>query len=356
MTFLDRLVSPSGRHLPIASEISALGTGMLGAERDRYTRPPPLLPVFIVAQYKCGTSWLLAALAAHPDMVGIREIDVIRGAYRSEDDQLRPASPEERLEYFFGRTAWCPEYPPPDALPRRPGDLSKPQGYSDLPPDVMSNLHDAIESAGTPLQALDAFVRGVTPTGPDAPKQIVLKAADQIAVFDALGEWAPTAKKLAITRDGRDAAISALHYKRLMRDRPWSTGLSDYPSLVKGWAHIARMLATRVRMGDLRLVRYEDVTADFFGTIRSILTWLGLDADEATLAAIERRSSFERKTGRPRGTPGEGILRKGAVGEWMDTLEDDEQEEAWQLAGRELEAFGYTRSGAIAPLPDDLTG
>ena len=112
------------------------------------------------------------------------------------------------------------------------------------------------------------------------------------------------------------------------------------------------MVAALARSGELRVVRYEDLTRDFGGTLKPLLSWLQLDASDSVIEAINAKSSFEATTGRPRGTDGEGPRRKGAVGEWVDALSKEDKAKAWSLAGEQLSALGYTQDGRFMPLPE----
>jgi len=68
-------------------------------------RPAGPDPVFIVGLYKNGTSWLLSALAAHPQFSALRELDVLRSVGGRTGQRLLPR--RERLMNVFGRSAFC---------------------------------------------------------------------------------------------------------------------------------------------------------------------------------------------------------------------------------------------------------
>ena len=67
---------------------------------------------------------------------------------------------------------------------------------------------------------MDEFLAALAPALA-VGRRLVLKGADQVLCFDALREWRPQAPKIAIVRDGRDAAVSAFHYRQLMRSGAW---------------------------------------------------------------------------------------------------------------------------------------
>src|SRR3712207_977381 len=142
------------------------------------------------------------------------------------------------------------------------------------------------------------------------------------------------------------------HFRKLMHkmNAPFASGLDrNYWQLLEAWAHRADMVAEQARQGELRVIRYEDLTRDFGGTLKPLLAWLQLDASDSVIEAINAKSSFEATTGRSRGTEAEHVFRKGAVGEWVDALSKEDKAKAWSLAGEQLSTFGYTRDGRFMP-------
>ncbi|MDP9254715.1 MAG: sulfotransferase, partial [Verrucomicrobiota bacterium] len=63
-----------------------------------------LQPVFIVGQYKCGTTWLLRILSAHPDVIGVAEIDIVSASCDMKGGAVVLAPTPERLERFFDKS------------------------------------------------------------------------------------------------------------------------------------------------------------------------------------------------------------------------------------------------------------
>ena len=377
------------------------------------TRPGPD-PVFIVGLYKNGTSWLLSALAAHPEFAALGELDVLRSVAGSHGRKLLPS--RERLANVFGKSAFCglraeqlePDAfrahlgePPPASvtslydLPAplavraltsmlraqggkgRPGAVDRPLVFLNFEPPLLERAFEALRDADTLRAAVDGFLAALTP-GYAPGRRLVLKGADQILCLDALCEVYPRAARIAIVRDGRDAAVSAFHYRQLMRSSrmAWHHSHLSYlkpvalarSSAIAGvtalrgmlgygpdwrlgrsmsvWADRVRRVLAAADRGELYVLRYEDLLADFEGEFGKLLVWLDADHSAATLQAVGKASAFETKSGRPRGTSGESVMRKGVAGEWRDALNTRDQALAWRVAGRELAAMGYDREGA----------
>jgi len=327
-----------------------------------------LQPVFIIGQYKCGTTWLLRILSAHPNVIGVAEMDVVRAACDFKWGAAMLAPTAERLNRFFDKSKWCnahndgawaytdvvARFERGETIPSRPWQRSEPRKFMHLSPVAARGLYEKIVAAGKAEDAMDAFLEAVCS---DAQEEthVVLKAADQISRLAALNAWQPAAKKILIIRDGRDAAISAAHFREWMRaTKPTreSPAVIDYWELLRSWAdHADKGIAAAGRR-QLYLLRYEDLSEDFVATMQPLLQWLGLAESKALLESIEARTSFETLTGRARGTEAKAVMRKGAVGEWREALHPDEQERAWRMAGDQLRAFGYTRNGTRQGLPD----
>ena len=329
---------------------------------------PQLQPVFIAGQYKCGTSWLLQILSAHPNVIGVAELDVLSAACDLKSGRAVLAPRAERLRRFFDESIWCNTYAGKDwnytdviarferaeAIPTRSWNRSKPRKFVDLSAATAQALYEKIAAANTPEQAMDAFLEAVS-TDAGEETHVVLKSANQISRLAVLHAWQPTAKIIVIVRDGRDASISAAHFQSWMREvRPprGAPGVADYWQLLRSWADQAERAIAAAARGHVYLLRYEDLSNDFISTMQPLLQWLGLSAAKPLLETIQTETSFEALTGRARGIEAKSVLRKGAVGEWREVLSPDNQERAWRVAGNQLDAFGYTRDGALRRLPD----
>jgi len=356
----------------------------------------------IVGMYKCGTSWLSHIMAAHPAIISWREFDIIRAthtelppshSYRLADrlaSLLRLPAPktlgsefvckskEEIIQEIFGGQGWVPlmgeearakasalDYSDSGkfidqlmelgdkTLRRDKGPLLKPERFSntlglvntrrrDLIPllDAIKNSEDMSQ---VPHYFLEYLQRQCEPGTP-----IVLKAADQIVSLRLLQQYSPHSTKIAIIRDGRDAAISAMHFRKLMKkwDAPWTPKNRDYLGVLGGWATRTRVLANWAKQSDIIILRYEDLQRDFFGICGKLFERMGIPTSREVLEHIYQNTNFTAVTGgRQPGESAEHLVRKGVIGEWKTALDEEDADMAWKIAGRELKRFGYTQDG-----------
>lgn len=329
-------------------------------------------PIFIVGQYKCGTSWLQRCLAAHPDMVGVSEFDMVKATTVVTPRDAKVRSAPDRLAEFFDRSGWCTRWDGErwlhrDAVARlaagedhaqRPPDEDRLQKFDNLTPEAAHRLYERVNAATHPFEAMDAWLEAVSE--PWAGKShIVLKAADQVVGFRVLQAWRPDAPKLFITRDGRDASISEEHYRSLMaeRDAPWQKPIAarDYARRVEIWANRAALAGEYAGRGELTVIRYEDLSTDFAATLGGVLDGVGAATDATTIASIQERTSFAAMTNRQRGEAATSTIRKGSVGEFTEVVAPDDREAAWAVAGPTLAALGYGRDGDIGPITPSYT-
>jgi hypothetical protein len=370
--------------------------------------------IHIVGLYKCGTTWLLHMLAAHPEVIAWREFDPTAAAFTADRrllpllrtlrdyllrrptaewvtrrEALLPRSADEVFrEMFLGR-GWLPvmgsqrqaaaarldsqdlaamldellaladmRLRPADAPLLDPAEESGVIGVQRFRrPDLlelMEAVRDSRDCASAPRLFYDSLRRQVAPG-----TRIACKAADQVMRLGRLRAASPGARCVAIVRDARDAAISARHYERLMRQReaPWRVGTTSSLRRLLGWSVRAAKLAAHQRRGELLIVRYEDLQADFEGSCQALLDALDLSCDPAIIARIRSATEFSTMAGKSPPAPGgERVVRRGLVGEWREAMSSSEARLAWRLIGRELEAFGYTPEGVLRSSPLVLGG
>lgn len=362
--------------------------------------------IHIVGLYKCGTTWLLRALAAHPQVVAWREFDPIRAAFAplrtpsallsTVADYLhkRPENPHwmarreavrarERddifREMFLGR-GWIPlmgaakqreaaeldrsdmnqllsallergefNTRPEGAPPLAATACNQPLGVAGFSRASLASLMDAVATCSDATQVprlfYDSLREQVQPES-----RVACKAADQLMTLSQLRQVSAGSRCVAIIRDGRDAAVSAKHFEQLMRKQqaPWRVGSASALRRMLGWSVRAAKLAEHARRGDILVIRYEDLHRDFAGTLGALLGELELRADDSLLAKIHEKTQFSAASGGRRpGESAEHILRKGVVGDWKQALSRAESALAWRIASEQLSAFGYARDGEL---------
>lgn len=364
--------------------------------------------IFIVGLYKSGTTWLLRCLGAHPAVVAVKELDLIRATNGNETKNFTVLPYDEVLKNIFGRSAFLnlskdliekhgevyqrsaseiltalrgckkikleQERPPIQnfincmqaskfrypticyrmAFGNRASENPRsPISFDDVEDRYLLGVINSIRASDSAVGMMDAFVNGIQLMF-NNHKALVLKGADQVARFDLLEQWMPQAKKIAIVRDGRDACLSAHHYRLLMKEKnaaftPQDASV-DFRVLLQGWKSRAQMLINLSGNPNLKIIRYEDLLRDFENTLSDLFVFLELSADKELVMEIKLRNSFRMVTGRRSGKAAKDIFRSGIYGEWIKVLGTRQKEEAWAIAGQQLEVFGYSRNGELNPM------
>ena len=223
-------------------------------------------------------------------MIAAAEIDLVRAVYNIDEVQpISEADKHERLYRFFDGAGWCAFHDgevwrgrevirrmeqgvAPEVLQAAP---DQPRMFLNLAPEVQVWLYRRIRDADRPEDAMTAFIEALSRDAGPA-EHLVIKAADQIPVIGLLEQWQPLAPKIAITRDGRDAAISAAHFVEYGRelDAPYKDVQLDYMDLLGNWATRAEEVIALARARRIYVIRYEDLIYDLEGTMRPLLRWL----------------------------------------------------------------------------------
>ena len=265
--------------------------------------------IHIVGLYKCGTSWLLQMLAAHPQVIAWREFDPLRTVFPLDHrprrlpqlarDYLRrqpqheawitalessyPCPAEQRFRDFFLGRGWLPlmgedlqiqaaQLATDDLDPLidqllRMGDLrlrdkrapsldsqslQRPLGVQSIRRSDLKTLMTQVHRDGDATDSVLAFF-AMLQAQIEPPTTLVTKAADQVMQLRHLQRLSPRSTCLAIVRDGRDAAISAQHYEALMRkrDAPWRVARRGARRRALAWSVRAAKLAGHAERGEV---------------------------------------------------------------------------------------------------------
>jgi hypothetical protein len=260
---------------------------------------------FLVGPPKCGTTWVMRCLDGHPHAVARGESNVGRALVPNLVAAFQQYNAHQAN---FGN-----------------GDVAR---FGDE--DFLFLLRQIVDR-----QLLR--YRQSAPA-PDEVRAVIDKSPAHSQHVALLARLYPEARFVCCTRDVRDGAVSAWHhfgpqgwikeptleaYARTYAERTWAVMLRD-----------ARAAAATLGPGRWMEIEFADHKADPGGTMRGLLEFLGLDADEESVAASVAAGSFERATGgRSAGTEERGsFFRKGAVGDWRNHLSEADGQAIAELA------------------------
>jgi hypothetical protein len=308
-------------------------------------------PVFFVVGYqKSGTTWLMLMLDSHPEILCRGEGRFFGGGWRQkslkrEEVQRPPSSlynamlDAEYLKLWVERSVWS---------------------RNDDADEHLVNLT---------RMAIDYFLEGeLLKTG----KRMVGDKSPLLTpeTLKEIGEIYPEAKVIHLIRDGRDAAVSAVHHtwnfgrankrdevsakREAYRRNPRQlreTGESIFEGnhirkLAADWsARVGRAIDDGpASLGtNYREVRYEDLVERPKEEVGRLLEFLGADASEKTVERCVSSASFERLTkGRNRGQEDpSSFFRKGIVGDWKNVFTEQDKLVFKREAGELLIRLGY---------------
>jgi hypothetical protein len=166
-------------------------------------------------------------------------------------------------------------------------------------------------------------------------------------------------KAIYIARDPRDVAVSLHRFERPDQN------LDDFiKAFVQGrttshgsWhKHVKSWLVSPLRQnGNLLFLKYETLFANPEGTVATVMDFLGVCVDTATIQAAvanndlrAMRAKEDRARGLGMGITGEKIrskgrrIREGSIGGWRKTLTPSQARLIEEHAGDLLVALGYT--------------
>ncbi|CCB65045.1 sulfotransferase domain-containing protein [Hyphomicrobium sp. MC1] len=121
---------------------------------------------------------------------------------------------------------------------------------------------------------------------------------------------------------------SAFNYRNIVK---WSTTLPVYNDAL-AW----------VADSSVPSAKFEDLVQNPEETLRSLLTFHGMDFSDTEIKSALQKASFQAMAGR---TPGQenrnSHYRKGIVGDWKNYFSAKQHADLWLKAGRTLSRLGY---------------
>ena len=267
---------------------------------------PATPPLFVVALGRSGTTMLMRALAAHPQIIAFSQYPLelrvwTHVAHRGD------ASLVSGLLAHEDRLAW-PQ-----------GVLSRLRSVGHLTArDAMQIYDDLAEEAGktSPHLAAEKY-----------PPRLDLQEALRVV---------PRARAVLLVRDPRDVIASARRFdaKRGYRGFLERDGDGDDVLLEKYGDAYARLAQWRRALG-APLVRYEDLVAEPDRTLDALFEALGLDHGAAIVEAA--RGGWDVKARRHR----TASSAEESVGSWRGAVSDDFAGRLMDLTGAHLRDLGY---------------
>jgi hypothetical protein len=248
--------------------------------------------VFIVGPPKCGTTWLMTALDAHPRMVSRGECGLTSVLHPKLVEAVHTHNKHHQT-------------------------CSKPFSFISDPDLLMiyRQIYDRI--------LLQYIADKNFPTG-EPLLAVIDKTPPNSQFVDLLSEVYPTSKFICCDRDVRDAAVSGwFHFSRV--------GLAEQKTLAeyavffaRGFyrPYIVKARASGAKLGPSRFIEvdYAEHTSNPHATLRRLFDFIGVRASDAEVQHCVSASDFKTQSGGR--TPGhehsDSFHRKGVVGDWRN--------------------------------------
>jgi len=335
------------------AEIVALRSELARVRGEEPPPDPASTPAFFAVGYqKSGTTWLMRMLDSHPEILCKGEGRFFGAGWRQEsvrriDDRRPPSSlhnavlDAEYLKLWIERSVWSRN------------------------DDAEEHLTNLIR------MSIDYFLTGELSK---TSKRLVGDKSPLLTdtVLEEIAGIYPEAKVIHIIRDGRDAAISAVHHswnfgragknaettakrEAYRRDQRELRGAGESIFAGNSLSKLAKEWSDRVdknvKDGQSLLgsnyseVRYEDLLEKPEEELRRLLNYLGAEASEEIVRRCVSAASFEKLSkGRKKGEEDpSSFFRKGVAGDWRNTFTEEDRRVFKEVAGDLLIKLGYEK-------------
>ncbi len=194
------------------------------------------------------------------------------------------------------------------------------------------------------------FQRWINASGKSDVRAIGEKTPEHALCLGELDQCFPNCRVIHIIRDGRDVCVSGYFHNLRQGGDKFKARFPDFNSYIeytvtRHWApYIQQARAFGARYPQrYHEVRYEQLHADPRKEIGAMLRFIGVNADEQSVAACAEAGSFKTLTaGRERGQEDkQSFFRKGVVGDWKNHFDPSNTETFMRHGGTLLRELGY---------------
>jgi hypothetical protein len=316
----SRLGSVSIRHEPVHSRFE-----------------PRLQPLMLTTMGRAGTTWTMRLFSEHPEIVVHRwhpyELRVARYWWHMLKTLTEPRDPyhSAQADHFQTNKQWIgynPFYPEPISV--TPG-LDEWMGR-----DYVEDLARFCQHS-----AEETYLRIAAGQGQSNAHYMAEKhRADNLPWL--VWELYPKAKEIFLVRDFRDVYSSMLAFNQKFGHRAFGPAHietdADFATFLRNGTIRNLSRSWPKRQDRAHLVRYEDLILHPRETLYGVLTYLELDASDATLDGMIARASAENPEMSRHLTSSDVST---SLGRWKSSLSPELQSVASNTFGDVLQQFGY---------------
>ncbi|MEL6139896.1 MAG: sulfotransferase [Cyanobacteria bacterium J06628_6] len=312
--------------------------------------------LFVVGCPRSGTSWVTSLIAGHPEVVAVPvETHAYRLIYepfltlpdqplahrlRSWKGILRRYGPKPLLLGFAPADIWRGILRDYDILnhPHSHGlhGLANTADFRVLVAAAQKNSKLASVQAEDLIQLLlDRFFQQQNCPG----LTLLEKTPLHIRYVDRILQRFPDAKVVEVIRDGRDVCAS---YNALATTQPWAN--IGTAGAIRQWRRCIdwgeRYRAQSDLSPRIHAVRYEDLKSDTAASLKHLFDFANLSWNDAQISHIVRATDINSIRRRGKGQ----YVRKGAVGDWKQSLSPEDISLCQEIAGDRLADLGYSET------------
>lgn len=362
-------------------EIAGLRTELARA-RSLPGSPRGKTPVFFVVGHgRSGTTWLMRILDAHPEILCRGEGYLFNRNFRRDD--FRELHPRLKVSSLYNaiagsgylrlwveRSVWAAHEDPDGHL----DNLTR-QAIEYFFAEKLAKAGKRIVGDKTPFQNPRSLYDVIPGTDDEARRAAYAAPHGGAEVLEEIARIYPEAKVVHIIRDGRDVAVSMMHFlwsrakgeegglytlgpEELRRRDAYRRDPSSFAgslftrerltTIAEGWNAVVGEAVERgpAVLGDRYVeVRYEDLLQRPEEEVCRLLKFLEADAREQTVKQSLAATSFERLSERKQGQEDSASVhfRKGVSGDWRNVFTEEDKRVFEERAGDLLARLGYEK-------------